>query len=88
MYDRQDLKWVGRQLRLNSGRLLATVEPDGNFVGMFRVRMPNKPLTEMVNITRAKDAAISMALVELNLTKRRQTAPAAPPVESKRRAVG
>jgi hypothetical protein len=73
MYDRHDLKWIGRELRLNSGRLLATVEPDGNFVGMFRIRLPSGYLTDMVNLTRAKDAAISIALTDLNISKRRQT---------------
>jgi hypothetical protein len=67
MYDRHDLKWIGRKLRLTSGRLLATVEPDGNFLGMFRIRLPSGHLTDMVNLTRAKDAAISMALTDLNI---------------------
>jgi hypothetical protein len=65
-YRSRDLKWDGRQLRLKTGRLLATVEPDGTWVGMFRVRLPNDRVTDMVNLSRAKDAAISLGLVELN----------------------
>ena len=32
-YRAMDLKWRGRELRLSSGRLLATTAPDGRFVG-------------------------------------------------------
>jgi len=33
---------------------------------MYRVRLPNGHLTDMVNITRARDAAVSLALSGLN----------------------
>jgi hypothetical protein len=33
---------------------------------MYRVRFPNGDLTDMVNLTRAKDAAIVLALTNLN----------------------
>jgi hypothetical protein len=56
-YRPRDLKWDGRQLRLRSERLLATVEPDGTWLRMFRVRLPNDRITDMVNLSRAKDAA-------------------------------
>ena len=39
-----------RRLRLVTGRLLASIEPDDNWVGMFRVRLPDH-LTDMVNLT-------------------------------------
>ena len=65
MHDRHDLKWHGRQLKLKS-RVLATVEPDGRYVGMFRVRLPSGRLTDMVNLTRAKDAAMELAVNQLN----------------------
>ena len=65
MYDRQDLMWDGRQLRLFSrqGRVLATIEPDPR---MWRVRLPGQYLTDMVNLSRAKDAAASLVLGVLN----------------------
>jgi hypothetical protein len=68
MYDRQDLKWDGRRLRLfsSSGRVLASVEPDLTWPGMWRVRLPDGYLTDMVNLSRAKDAAASLALGVLN----------------------
>jgi hypothetical protein len=62
----KDLKWDGHKLRLKSGRLLATVEPDSKYEGMFRVRLPNGHLSDMANITLAKDAAIHLALANLN----------------------
>ena len=49
--------WHGFELRLPTGRLLATVVPDANHAGMYRVRTPDGHLSDMVNISRAKDAA-------------------------------
>ena len=68
MYDRQDLIWDGSQLRLlsNRGLVLATIEPDQSWPGMWRVRLPDGYLTDMVNLSRAKDAAASLALGVLN----------------------
>jgi hypothetical protein len=63
-YRSRDLKWDDRQLRLNSGRLLATVE--AKWPKMFRVRLASGYLTDMVNISRARDAAVCLALAELN----------------------
>jgi hypothetical protein len=34
-----------------------TVVPDGDWLGMYRVRRPDGSLTDMVNLTRARDAA-------------------------------
>jgi hypothetical protein len=66
IYGLQDIRWEGHRLRLSTGGLLATVEPDGHWAGMYRVRFPNGHLTDMVNLTRAKDAAIVLALTNLN----------------------
>jgi hypothetical protein len=44
---------------------------------MYRVQMPDGTLTDIVNLSRAKDAAIHFALGVLN---RRETARKAPPV--------
>ena len=65
-YRAKEFKWDGLKLRLKSGRLLATVEPDSKYEGMFRVRLPNGHLSDMANITWAKDAAIHLALANLN----------------------
>jgi hypothetical protein len=70
IYAHVDLKWDGLQLRLRSGRLLAAVEPDRTWPGMYRVRLPGGHLTDMVNLSRAKDAAISLVLTELNNWRR------------------
>jgi hypothetical protein len=42
-----------------SGRTLAIV-PDPTWSGMWRVKLPSGLLTDMVNLTRAKDAAVSL----------------------------
>jgi len=70
VYGCQDIHWEGRQLRLLTGRLLATVETDNRYTGMYRVRLPDGRLTDIVNLTRAKDAAVSLALVSLNAIDR------------------
>ena len=68
MYDRQDLIWDGKQLRLlsNRGVVFATIEPDQTCPGLWRVRLPGGHLTDTVNLSRAKDAAASLALAILN----------------------
>jgi hypothetical protein len=59
--------WDGMTLRQRKGgRVMATIEPDSTWPGMWRVRMPDGHLTDMVNLTRAKDAAQSLALAVLN----------------------
>lgn len=65
-YRFKELKWDGFKLRLKSGRLLATVEPDSKWPEMYRVRLPDGHLTDMVNLSRAKDAAACLALANLN----------------------
>ena len=66
IYGLQDIHWEGHRLRLLTGRLLATVEPDRHWADMYRVRLSSGHLTDMVNLTRAKDAAVSLALSNLN----------------------
>jgi len=68
MYGRRDLIWDGRQLRLFSsrGRVLAGIEPDQAWPGMWRVRLSDGYLTDTVNLSRAKDAAASLVLGVLN----------------------
>jgi hypothetical protein len=65
-YRQKDLRWDDQRLRLNSGWLLATIEFDSKYPQMRRVRLPDGHLTDTVNLTRAKDAAICLALANLN----------------------
>lgn len=58
------LKWDGYDLR-RSGRVLASIEPNPKWPGMWRVRTPGV-LTDMVNLTRARDAARLLALAALD----------------------
>jgi len=65
-FGRNELAWDGLQLRLRTdgGPVMATVEADANS-GMWRVRFGGK-LSDMGNLSRAKDAAISLVLRDLN----------------------
>ncbi|HJT35070.1 MAG TPA: hypothetical protein VJ783_23780 [Pirellulales bacterium] len=66
-YCTRDLHWDGNRLRLGrTGRVLATIEPDAAWLGLWRVRVPGGRLSDLVNRTRAKDAALALALAALN----------------------
>jgi hypothetical protein len=80
-------RWHGLQLRLKSGRLLATVEPDAKWPKMYRVRLPDGQLSDMINLSRAKDAAMSLAMDVLN-GKAAQTAARASPMRHFSEAAG
>jgi hypothetical protein len=43
-----------------------TVEPELKYTGMYHIRFPAGGLSDMVNLTRAKDAALAFALQALN----------------------
>ena len=44
-----------------SSKVLVEVIPDGEYAGMWRIRWPDGQLSDMVNLTRAKDAARILA---------------------------
>jgi hypothetical protein len=46
----EDLTWTGKELRYR-GRTLATIEPDAEWPRLYRVRLPNGDLTDLVNWT-------------------------------------
>jgi hypothetical protein len=70
MYERISLEWRGDSLYLRGkGKPIVTILPDGKYPNMWRVRLPDGRLTDMVNRTRAKDAALSIALGILNERK-------------------
>jgi hypothetical protein len=54
------LRWNGLELRLGR-RVVATVERDATWSGMWRARCDSNT-SDMVNLTRAKDAAALLAL--------------------------
>jgi hypothetical protein len=50
----------------NNRNPLISIEPDSKYAGMYRLRFQEGGLSDMVNLTRAKDAAIALALRSLN----------------------
>jgi hypothetical protein len=53
---------TGVVLRLiRSGRVVAVVAPDPGFPSMFRIKFPDGSISDMANLTRAKDVALSLA---------------------------
>jgi len=69
VYGGQNLTWVQQGVAWavrHCGTELARVVPDEKYPGMWRVRSPDGRLSDMANITWAKDAAATMALAVLN----------------------
>ncbi len=77
----RDLVWrktdAGHSLHLRSSRrALAHIIPDQNYPGiMWRVRMPDGRLSDMANLPRAKDAAVSAVLRTENRDLKARQAP-------------
>ena len=69
---RSSLSWrkTGDLHDLHFGRRapLLHIEPDATWPGMFRIGMPDGSRTDMVNLTRAKDAGMSLGLALLRRT--------------------
>jgi hypothetical protein len=74
IFSRLDLNWQkdgeAWAVRYRS-RVLLQVAPDLTHSGMWRIRHPDGRLSDLVNLSRAKDAATSLAVGILNADKRR-----------------
>jgi len=86
VFGRRDLIWHRERdgtlvlCRTGSSAILAQIVADRVYPGMWRVRMPAGKLSDMTNLTRAKDAAMSIALAILNREQKvQETALEAPP---------
>lgn len=67
VFSNADLSWKGDALHAIGRRgAIVTIEPDAKYPGMWRVRSRDGSLSDMVNRTRAKDAARSIAMAFLN----------------------
>jgi hypothetical protein len=77
--DGDDSAWMPKQFDREAGdklylgrRHVASIEPES---GMWRVRIPGRPLSDMVNRSRAKDAAQCLVLGILNTREKPVEAP-------------
>jgi hypothetical protein len=65
--DRGALTWRGYALYLGARTApLLCVVPDGDYPNMWRVKHPDGRLSDMANLSRAKDAGMALAQGELN----------------------
>ena len=81
MRDQTDLRWCG--LALHLGRQTQSqliVEPDPRWPGMWRIRDRDGQLSDIVNLSRARDAAEIIALAEFNGCQGGNGRAEAPPV--------
>ena len=77
MYGHQDLHWKDSRLYLGSCATGNSITPDTKYPSMWRVRYPDGSLSDIVNLTRARDGARCLALAVLNT---RETRLAASPI--------
>jgi hypothetical protein len=90
---RDRLSWRRASGRLflfygNNDHHLAIVEPDSKYPGeMWRIRFRDGRLSDMTNLTRAKDAAVTCALRSLN-SQAQETLSEAAYIRNERRKVG
>ena len=61
----QALTWKGPVLYFKRRKMFEVVQ-DAKYPKMWRVRYPDGQLSDMVNLTRARDAAAGLALAALN----------------------
>jgi hypothetical protein len=69
VYANEDLEWRGNRLTTrDGGRRAPSVEiiPDTDWPRMYRIKLPDGSLTDMLNRARARDAARSILLAVLN----------------------
>ena len=57
MYGHQDLHWKDSRLYLGSHATGNSITPDTKYPSMWRVRYPDGSLSDIVNLTRARDSA-------------------------------
>jgi hypothetical protein len=70
IYGWRDLKWKDDRLMVDGRWSGARIVPDPVWPKMFRVEYPKGVLSDMVNRTRAKDAAAHLVLSQLNAAPR------------------
>lgn len=64
-YRRHQLKWIGNRVTYG-GNTLSEIIPDAQWPQMWRVKYPDGRVSDMVNLSRACEAAMDAALVVLN----------------------
>jgi hypothetical protein len=74
MYGHQDLHWKDSRLYLGSCATGNSITPDTKYPSMWRVRYPDGSLSDIVNLTRARDGARCLALAVLNTRETRVAA--------------
>jgi hypothetical protein len=70
---------------VTAGRVVALVAPDRHHAGMWRIDFGDGALSDMANLSRAKDAALHRA--DRAIENGRQTRSATPPIAPSDRAV-
>jgi hypothetical protein len=63
-----DLQWRGDKLMLGTRNTGVKTIPESKWPGMFRVEYPPGTISDMVNLSRARDAAVYIVTDRLNRT--------------------
>jgi len=75
----RELRWKGRCLYFE-GKIVGRVIPDEIYPGMWRVELPDGSLSDLGNRTRVRDAAMAIALRNLNRQETPSEAPHSVPI--------
>ena len=73
-----DFSWKDNRLLCDGKQTGCKIVPDKIWPGMFRVEYPLGNLCDMANLTRAKDAALTMAMRHINRMAQETEAEGAP----------
>jgi hypothetical protein len=57
----RDAEWCGRKL-YHHGQVMAEIIPDQTYPSMWRIKLPDGSISDMVNLARARDAAASLVV--------------------------
>jgi hypothetical protein len=66
-----NLQWRGDKLMLGTRNTGVKIIPDAKWPGMYRVEYPPGVVSDMTNLTRARDAAVYLVTDHLNRTSAR-----------------
>jgi hypothetical protein len=75
MIGRTNLSWKGDRLYVGTRLSGYSVVPDEQYPSMWRIRRPDGSSSDMVNRSRAKDAAMTMLARDLNNGKSGEEGP-------------
>jgi hypothetical protein len=70
----KEFEWRGDKLMLGTRNTGAKILPDSQWPGMWRVEYPRGVISDMANLSRARDAAVHLVMLHVNKDSRKRHA--------------